>query len=157
MSRDAPPTRHIGHLVRRWWGAVRARAPHPEAEVWAERWLLDGERSLWRRLSDGDRAHALAVAHRYHGLRPHAARAEMAAALLHDCGKLDAGLGTTLRVLATLVGPRTERLRRYADHEAIGAQLLGQAGSDPVTVALVADSSSAPPDCRAALRAADDL
>jgi len=157
VPRDARPARHLGHLVRRWWGAVCARAPHPEAEAWAERWLLDGERSLWRRLSDGDRAHALAVARRYHTLRPHAARAEMAAALLHDCGKLDSGLGTTLRVLATLVGPRTERLRRYADHEAIGAELLRQAGSDPVTVSLVAGSHSAPPDCLAALRVADDL
>ena len=48
-------------------------------------------------------------------------RDEMAGALLHDVGKLDAGLGTFGRVLATVVGPRTATVPHYHDHERIGA------------------------------------
>ena len=54
---------------------------------------------------------------------PTATRAEMAGALLHDVGKIEAGLGTFGRVAATVVGPRTRRFRLYHDHEAIGAGL----------------------------------
>ena len=57
----------------------------------------------------------------------------MAGALLHDVGKLESGLGTLARVVATIVGPRTARFRRYHDHERIGADLLVAAGSTPVT------------------------
>lgn len=64
-------------------------------------------------------------------------REEVAGALLHDIGKLDAGLGTMARVVATIVGPRTSRLRRYHDHEQIGAELLANAGSPAVTIELV--------------------
>ena len=56
-------------------------------------------------------------------------------------------------VMATVVGPRTERFRNYHDHEAIGVRLLEEAGSDPATVELVASSGP----MAAALRAADDL
>jgi hypothetical protein len=52
-----------------------------------------------------------------------------------------------------VVGPRTDRFRRYHDHERIGAGLLEAAGSDPVTVALVAGAG----DAFADLRAADDI
>ena len=38
-------------------------------------------------------------------------RDEMAAALLHDVGKVECGLGTFGRVAATVVGPRTQRFR----------------------------------------------
>jgi hypothetical protein len=112
---------------------------------------------LWRQLSNVDRRHAILVARRYAALRPDAARAEMAGALLHDIGKLDAGLGTWMRVAATVVGPRTDRFRRYHDHEHIGAAMLVEAGSDPLTVAMVADSADVPPSVRAALHTADDI
>ena len=58
--------------------------------------------------------------------RPAADRAEVAGALLHDVGKVEAGLGTFGRVVATVVGPRTERFRTYHDHEAIGARLAAR-------------------------------
>ncbi len=61
----------------------------------------------------------------------------MAGALLHDIGKLDSGLGTFGRVVATVVGPRTDRFRRYHDHERIGADLLAAAGSSAATLELV--------------------
>ena len=81
--------------------------------------------------------------------------------MLHDIGKLDSGLGTAGRVLASVVGPRTKRLRRYHDHEAIGAAWLAEAGADPLTVRLVGGAGKdADPLTRAAaaaLRAADDI
>jgi hypothetical protein len=147
----------VGHLARRWAGSLSTRPPAPADAAWAEAFLPAGETALWRRLSNVDRRHAILVARRYAELRPDAARAEMAGALLHDIGKLDAGLGTWMRVVATVVGPRTERFRRYHDHEAIGAEMLVQAGSDPLTVAMVADSADLPPSVRAALHTADDI
>jgi hypothetical protein len=151
------PIRHLGHLMRRWWGACTAGAPSNEAEVWAEAWLLSGERRVWRRMNDADRSHALAIARRFATTSAEASRAEMAAALLHDCGKLDSDLGTGARVLATLGGRRIESWRRYHDHEQLGAALLRQAGSDQVTISLVGRLPDAPPDVRAALDAADGV
>ncbi len=111
--------------------------PKPVEEVWAERHLLAGERSLWIQLSNQDRRHSIGVARRFAEARTHATRAEIAGALLHDVGKIECGLGTFGRVAATLVGPRTESFRLYHDHEEIGARLAAAAGSDPATVELV--------------------
>ena len=108
---------------------------------------------MWHRFGPADQRHTIEVARRFEALRPEATRAEMAGALLHDIGKLDSGLGTTMRVVATLVGPRTRRFRLYHDHERIGADWLAEAGSDAVTVALVRGEGPAADD----LRAADDL
>lgn len=91
--------------------------------------------------------------------------------MLHDVGKIDAGLGTFGRVPATLVGIAVGRARvargkgriaRYLDHPAIGARLLSEAGADPLTVAwtrehhLPPNQWSIPPDLATALNAADN-
>jgi hypothetical protein len=144
---------NVVHLGRRFFTSVSPRPPAPEDEAWAEQWLVHGEVDLWRRMPNPDRRHAIEVARRFAGRRPEATRAEMAGALLHDVGKLDAGLGTFARVAATLVGPRTERFRAYHDHEAIGARLAAAAGSDPVTIAVIEGTGPAASD----LRAADDV
>jgi hypothetical protein len=134
------------------------RAPDAADVEWATDWLLGHEAELWRRLDNIDQRHSILVARRFHGQRPNATRAEMAAALLHDVGKLDSGLGTWGRVVASLVGPRTARLRRYHDHEAIGAGWLRAAGSDDVTVQLVSGTADASlVDAAVALRIADDI
>jgi hypothetical protein len=88
-------------------------------------------------MSNQDRRHSAKVARRFVAARPGSTRAEVAGALLHDVGKIECGLGTWGRVAATLVGPRTDRFRKYRDHEHIGAILADAAGSDPVTVELV--------------------
>jgi hypothetical protein len=108
-------------------------------------------------MSNQDRRHAIEVARRFAVLLP-PSRPEMAGALLHDVGKVDAGLGTFSRVLATLVPERWCRGRyaRYHQHEAIGASWCRAAGSDPVTVALVADDGTAPRAAREALHEADN-
>ena len=123
---------------------------------------MPAEVQLWRRLDNIDRRHSLQVTRRFHALRPDASRAELAAAMLHDIGKLDSGLGTLGRVVASVVGPRTERLRRYHDHEAIGAAWLAAGGSDPMTVQLVGGTGEIGADSRtgtaaAALQAADNI
>jgi putative nucleotidyltransferase with HDIG domain len=104
-------------------------------------------------MSVADQRHAIEVARRFAAAAPDASAAEVAGALLHDIGKLEAQLGTIGRVVATIAGPRTGRFRSYHDHEAIGAQMLVEAGSDPVTVELVQGRGRS----TAALRAADHV
>jgi putative nucleotidyltransferase with HDIG domain len=134
------------HLTRRF---VTSLAPGPPAvvdEVWAESWLLPAEVELWRRLTNQDRRHCIQVARHFVAIRPAATRAEIAGALLHDIGKAEVGLSTVGRSLARALGPRTGRMRRYLDHERIGAEMLAAGGSDPVTVELVAERGDAFPD-----------
>jgi hypothetical protein len=147
----------VGHLVRRWWRVVRARPPGPQDEAWVDSVLLPGERTLWIALDDADRAHAIHVARRFECFAPGADRPAMAAALLHDVGKVDAGLGTTGRIIATLTGPRWRRARIYHDHERRGASHLERVGSADLTVQLVRGGSSVPGELADALRRADDI
>lgn len=144
---------HLGHLSRRFLGSLSSRPPTSEDETWARRHLLSVEVEWWARMRDVDRRHAVHVARRFQARRPEATRAEIAGALLHDVGKVESDLGTVARVVATVVGPRTARFRRYHDHERIGADLLRRAGSDPVTIELVGGHGAAADD----LRAADDV
>ena len=133
MTRVASP----GHLARRLIGSLSRREPDHADTAWAHAHLLASESLLWHRLSAPDRRHSIDVARRFESLGGPWSRDEIAGALLHDIGKLDAGLGTLARVAATMVGPRTPRLRRYHDHEQIGADLLVAAGSSAITVELV--------------------
>ncbi len=98
---------------------------------------MAAEVALWREMSNQDRRHSAKVARRFVAALPRASRAEVAGALLHDVGKIECRLGTWGRVLASIVGPRTERFRLYHDHERIGARLAEQAGSDAATVELI--------------------
>jgi hypothetical protein len=153
--------------VRRFLGSLSRRAPSAPDEAWASTHLLAAEQPIWAAMAAADRRHAIEVARRLIAeVGPDAPRPVMAAALLHDCGKNDAGLGTVGRVAATLwigfVGraraARGEgRVARYTRHEPIGAAMLASAGSDPVTVALVGGRPDAPAAALAALRAADDI
>ena len=157
------------HLARRFFGSVRRGGPPPEDERWVAGILTESEMALWRRMSDADRRHSVEVARRAKAeLGPTAARPLLAAALLHDVGKVVAGLGTFGRVLATLdlmTGRRkglTTRFRMYRRHPQLGAQLLEEAGSHPVTVTWAREHHLPPaawtlpgPAARA-LKAADD-
>lgn len=127
----------IGHLARRFVTSLSRRPPAAADTSWAVAQLLPGESALWQSMSVQDRRHSLLVARRFVADGPPPDRAEVAGALLHDVGKLEAGLGTFSRVAATIVGPRTARFRAYHDHEAIGARMAANAGSDPVTVELI--------------------
>ncbi len=143
----------LGHLARRFRGSLSRAEPATADVAWAHALLLPREAALWSRMAVQDRRHAIEVARRFAACRPGATPAEMAGALLHDVGKQVAGLGTFARVVATVVGPRTARFRQYHEHEALGAALLADAGSDPVTIELVHGRGPAALD----LRAADDV
>ena len=140
--------------------------------------LTPAELAVWRRLSGPDRRHAVGVARRVDAAIGGADRPVLAAALLHDAGKLDSGLGTWARVPATVVGllgrrrlvgrwsgrPRgfRRRVALYLDHPARGAARLRAAGCEPLTVAWAAehhlpeDRWSVPPAVGRVLHAADD-
>ena len=161
------------HLAVRFFGALDPRGPAPAEEAWALGWLLPCEQQLWRQMSGPHRRHAAGVARDVAARLgsdggPPPGREVMAAALLHDVGKVESGLGTFSRVAVTVAaiglgrdrlaaggagggpvggaggaagggvagrGPVRQRVRQYLTHDRIGADLLRQAGSDPLTVA----------------------
>jgi hypothetical protein len=140
------------HLAIRFFGALDPRGPSLSEEQWALGSLLPGEASLWRRMSGPDRRHAAGVARETDRLLDGAAsRPVVAAALLHDVGKVASGLGTFSRVAVTVAaivlgrerlvsgGRRASGVRRrvaqYLEHDRLGADLCSAAGSDQLTVA----------------------
>lgn len=139
------------HLAKRFAGSVIPLGPKKADRAWAVDQLLPGEVDVWRRMSRLDRRHAAGVARRVEVALGHeATRPVLAAALLHDCGKVVSGLGTYGRVIATLsakLGGRdqavawsetrgfTRRVGLYLEHPRLGGELLGLAGSAPLTVA----------------------
>jgi hypothetical protein len=167
------------HLVRRFVGSLIPGGPRPRADAWARAALTRREVALWGCMSAADRRHAIAVARRASGaLGDQATRPVIAAALLHDVGKLDAGFGPFRRAAASLVAQTVgyERVRawrhrpghrgrvgRYICHDTIGADMLAAAGSDELTVRWARDHHRPPERWRVprrigdALKAADDI
>ncbi|NNE96952.1 MAG: hypothetical protein HKN24_13080 [Acidimicrobiales bacterium] len=119
--------------------------------------LLPGEQRLWDQLSAPDQRHGVQVARDVVEALPAASRPVLAAAVLHDVGKLVCGYGTFGRVGATLFWgavpgafrgrlafgwARREglgrfgavrRLGEYRIHPELGRDLLAAAGSDDFT------------------------
>lgn len=166
------------HLIRRFLGSLAPGGPTALDAAWAESQLLAGELPLWLRMSGPDRRHAVAVARRVErALGNESTRPVLAAALLHDVGKIESGLRTYGRVVATVsarvAGPDmahtwrhqrgfARRVGLYLLHDRIGGDLLELAGSDPLTVAwarehhLPPEQWTVPRDIGEALKAADD-
>jgi len=172
------------HLSGRFFAAVLPFGPKPADESWALEQLLGGERELWKRMSGPDRRHAVGVAHdtiRLLGPDP-VGRDVIAAALLHDVGKVESSFGTFARVgitFAALAVGRSRLLRwagepsgredpsprarvgQYLTHDRVGALLLEGAGSGVLTVSWAAEHHLAPDrwtidaTIGAALKAAD--
>lgn len=110
-------------------------------------------------MSNPDQRHAVGVARGVvDDLGPSTDRTVVAAALLHDVGKVQSGYRTPARVVATVLwkfvpheraidwldGPRPlRRLAEYRRHPEIGEQLLIEAGSDPLTSSWAADHHKA--------------
>ncbi len=150
---------HAWHLIKRLATSLPATPPEPVDDAWALTQLTSAEQKLWQRLSNPDRRHAILVARRFVERigDPDVTRPTVAAALLHDVGKLRSELGTWARVAATLIGPHGHRFRDYHDHEAIGVAMLTAADSDPLTIALAGRQPDAPPRLLDALSWADDI
>ena len=166
------------HLTKRFLGSLLPIGPSRADEAWATSNLLPGEAELWNRMCAQDRRHAAGVARRtVSALDTRATRPVIAAALLHDVGKVDSQLGTFLRVVATLsaaVAGRetaelwvrgtgvTRRIGLYLQHPKIGGDLLAMSGSEDFTATwarehhLPADQCSLDPTLADALREADD-
>jgi hypothetical protein len=150
-----------GHLARRFFGSLRPGGPSKAEDEWARSKLLPSEVDLWRRMSNPDRRHAAGVARDVERSLGHeASRPVVAAALLHDVGKIESGLRTYGRVIATLCGMVmgreqarvwtrsrgfTRRVGLYLLHPDLGGDLLGMAGSDPLTEAWTREHHR-PPD-----------
>ena len=168
----------LGHLVSRFFGSLLPVGPRRADADWAFAHLLPGERAVWARMSPADRRHAAGVARRAAAaLGERATREVVAAALLHDAGKIESGLGPIARAAATVAaalagrteaeawsegaGPR-RRVGLYLRHPQLGAALLAQAGSHPLTVAwagehhLPEERWTLPRPVGVALKAADD-
>ena len=143
----------LSHLVRRFFGSLRPGGPSLAEQSWAESQLLPGERTIWRSLSGPDRRHSAAVARRVEvSLGPKATRPVLAAALLHDCGKVASGLRTPGRVVATVLAVSVVKSESdvsrwsssksswkrsvgvYRRHPEIGAEMLTDSDSDFLTV-----------------------
>ncbi len=122
---------------------------------WIQSVLSPSEFDVWNNMMVQDRRHSVMVGRRFVKYRPTATQSEIAGALLHDVGKSVARLGTVGRVIATLVGPRTNRFRQYHDHESIGATMLRSIGSDELTISMVEGSCVG--ELRQALNRADDI
>lgn len=161
------------HLIKRFAGSLIPRGPTAEDQAWALGNLLEGEVDIWRRMSRVDRRHAVGVARRVAvALESEATRPVLAAALLHDCGKVASGLGTYGRVVATLSAKAagtsaaaawtetrgfTRRVGLYVRHPELGAEMLGMAGSAPITVAWAREHHLPPEDWTVPLQVGEAL
>jgi hypothetical protein len=126
------------HLVRRFFGVLRAGplAPLEQAEV--ARLLRPAERDLFWAQPHADQRHGLESARAVAARRPE--REDLArAALLHDVGKRHAALGAVARSLATTLGflhlPLPARYAAYLEHGPAGAADLEAAGAEGIVVA----------------------
>ncbi|MDQ3310508.1 MAG: hypothetical protein M3517_00105 [Actinomycetota bacterium] len=146
MADHASPLRNASHLARRFFGSLSRRPPDVDDQAWVDQHLDAAQLALWARLGAADQRHSILVARRFIAIRPAATTPEIAGALLHDIGKLESSLGVAGRIVATVVGRRGSRFRTYHDHEDLGAATLRDAGSDEVTVELVAGRGDASPD-----------
>ncbi len=155
----------IVHLAKRFFGSLSRREPVAADTAWAEGLLRPGEVVLWHRMAPADRRHAIGVARQVITLLGSDVECPvLAAALLHDVGKVDSNLGSVARALATVLNRRSGdgKFARYRRHDEIGACLLLAAGSDPVTVAwarehhLSAHQWTLRAEVSAALKSADD-
>ncbi|MSO32530.1 MAG: hypothetical protein EXQ64_06935 [Ilumatobacteraceae bacterium] len=130
------------HLAKRFLTSLSRRALSVEQLAWVRKHLLEDEFSLWTRMALSDQRHSLVVAQRFVTLKPDAQRDHVAAALLHDVGKIESHVGIMMRVVATLIGPRTKRLRAYHDHEMIGIALCVEAHSTTETLHVLRSDST---------------
>lgn len=154
---------HGTHLVRRFFESVRPGGPSAFDDQWAHDRLPATTAGLWFQLSSADRRHCVAVARAVEASAPGPDAIPdwvWGAALLHDIGKAEAGMGTVGRVVASLIelagaerlGDRfitkpgmLGRLARQLNYTDLGAELLEATGADERVVAWAREHHS-PPD-----------
>ena len=176
------------HWAGRLGRSLRPGAPSAASLTWACEWLSDPEQALFARMSHPDQRHSIGVARRAEdgldelavdgrALDDEQRRAVMAAALLHDVGKTQAGLRTYGRVVATLSGAVggkdfaehwqdtagfTRKVGLYLRYPTLGSEMLQVAESHPWVVAWAAehhepeDAWTVPVEVGRLLESADD-
>jgi len=142
------------HLARRAFTSFRNHPLLPEEVAVVEDILLPAEFALWGQMQNRDQRHSLEVLRRFDALYTPATRDERAAALLHDVGKCESPLGWVGRIVATMLGDRTDSFRTYLNHEQIGLALIANVSSARTSEVLRGDVMD---DCVRALRDADNL
>lgn len=186
MSRPDPrplPRATWRELAARTRRALRREPEEASDRSFARSLLTAAEFALWIRQSPYDRRHAVRVARRVEARLAGTAHANdptwVAAALMHDVGKLDAGLSLIARAMAALanrlVGLGTARrwarsrrawvarLGRYLTHGEVGARMIRDAGGREEIAAWTevhqgcgdTTASGVPPDVVAALIGSD--
>ena len=135
------------HLARRFFVSLWPGPVRVSDLEWVESILEPEERSLWSQLRPADRRHTIAVARRVERMLATTPSAGddrwLAAALLHDVGKLDADLGVFTRVGATMAGAAgghdmaeawsakrgiTRRVGLYLRHPELGSTRIALVG-----------------------------
>ncbi len=120
---------------------------------WVKPHLTEGELSVWNGFNTADKRHTYGVAKRaenFSGQLDTVPDGFIAAALLHDCGKIDLQLDTMSRVIATLAGSKLPagwrekqgylgRLARYRMHPELGSEKLTSVGARQLVVDWAAD------------------
>jgi hypothetical protein len=101
----------LTHLTMRFFGALSPAAPRPADVDWAATVLTPAAYAQWKLQPRHDQRHTVRVARtveaRLAGTPDEGDPRWLAAALLHDIGKLDARLGVYGRVVATVSGAAT--------------------------------------------------
>jgi len=147
--------RYVAHLAKRFVTSWSRKDVTEDELNLVRSALTASEFKLWCQFSNADKRHSVEVAQRFASLLPGASREHVAGVLLHDIGKIQSNLSTSMRVIATLVGPRTKRLSLYHQHEEIGITMLRHAGSDSEVIAVLNQTCS--PEVAAAFRSADNI
>jgi len=136
------------HLVRRFFGSLRARRPSPADQSWIASLLTAAEAELFWAQPVIDQDHAVTV-----GRRAQSSATDpvlLAAALLHDVGKRHSRTGVCARSFASGLGllhlPVRGRWRAYLDHGPLGAADLRNAGSADLIVAFAEHHHGERPD-----------
>ena len=167
------------HLIKRFFTTLFARDLNEEERTWLFAHLNVGERDLWERFERADRRHSYQVAKRAEKFfGDDATPVVIAAAALHDIGKIEVKAGVFLRVLATLAsttGSEAQvyswsqepgwlgRAGRYLRSHELAEEHLVAAGSDPLVVAWAREHELAPSrwtiprEVGAILKRADDI
>lgn len=127
----------LRHLIRRFFGSLRARRPGPDDQRLVAGVLSDAEATAFWSQPVPDLAHAVRSARLVGGAVPDRVDL-MRAALLHDLGKRRSSTGTISRSMATGLAalhlPTTQRQRLYLDHARLGAEELASLGCEPLVV-----------------------
>lgn len=143
------------HHVKRFFGSLSPAPLNNVERAWVKDVLNPREYDLWLTQPTVDQRHSCDIARRFVVIRPQASQDEIAGALLHDIGKINADLGIVARVIATVLPLPTRRFSAYRHHQQRGAQILEVIDCSDITIALVAGHPNS--DALRALHQADKI